>query len=49
VRGLLAELRRPFAKFGDRLNLLAPFFVETPLSAGSIEDVRKMGIVPAKI
>lgn len=49
VRGLFNTSWRPLAEMGIRVNLLAPFFVETPLTAPSIEIVKKMGFEPASM
>ena len=44
VRGLLRGLRKQLAGLGVRLNAIAPFYVETPLTAQTIPAFKQQGI-----
>jgi 5'-hydroxyaverantin dehydrogenase len=51
VRGLLRGLRKQLAGFGVRLNAVAPFYVETPMTVSAVEVLKQVGIpiAPAEL
>lgn len=44
VRGLLRGLRKQAAGLGVRLNMIAPFYAETPMTAGPAQVLKGFGI-----
>ena len=49
IRGLLRGARKQLASLNVRLNLVAPFFVDTPLTAHLVPTFKEMGVALAAL